>query len=97
MLSYFFCPLLTLPNLGGALIVSDLRPLLDELKVEKMIVCQQFIRSCSPQQLRELIDEAIKAFLDKFGGSTKRLLKPSLGVAEKRRREEEEDESQITT
>ena len=62
---------------------------IDELKVEKMIVCQQYLRSCTLEELGKLIEEAIPAYIESHGGRTKRSLDRSLFDAEKRRREDE--------
>ena len=62
---------------------------IDALKVEKMIVCQQYLRSCTLEELGKLIEEAIQAYIESYGGRTKQSLGRSLFDAEKRRREDE--------
>ena len=43
------------------------RTCLDDDKVEMMIVCQQFIRNARRDELREIIEEAIDAYIEQFG------------------------------
>ena len=43
------------------------RSCIDDEKVEMMIVCQQFIKNATMEELRRVIEEAIDAYIEQFG------------------------------
>ena len=49
------------------MVLDSVRACLTETKVEKLIVCRQFVEKMAPQQLDALIDEAIDDYLLEFG------------------------------
>ena len=49
------------------MVLDSIRACLDEKKVEKLIVCRQFVEKTTPQQLDKLLDEAIDDYLLEFG------------------------------